>query len=57
METNSSPRVIVADRFDRGVIIEFDDGKRAFYPAFLLYEILPQAQPITEADNDPPPQR
>ena len=35
-----------------GLIIEFEDGKCAFFPTALLREILPQAIPIEEPEED-----
>jgi len=45
------PRIVEAERMEDGVIITFDDGKCAVYPASLLYDVLPEA----EAANDPVP--
>jgi len=50
------PRIVFSDHLDNGVVIGFDDGKMAFYPAKLLYATLPQAQRMTsdaEARDQP----
>jgi hypothetical protein len=39
------------DRMDNGIIVSFDDGKTAFYPATLLYAALPQAKAMP-SDSD-----
>lgn len=52
METKPKSRVVVADRIDGGVYIEFADGKNGLYPAALLYEMLPKAEQIVEAGVD-----
>ena len=46
METNAIPRVVVADRIDGGVYIEFSDGQSGLYSSSLLLEFLPQAEKI-----------
>jgi hypothetical protein len=42
----TEPRIIFSDRYDNGTVIGFADGKTAFFPAKLLYAMLPQAQPM-----------
>jgi hypothetical protein len=44
MDTQPEPRVIYSDRIDNGLVVGFDDGKTAFFPAALLYSVLPQAR-------------
>jgi hypothetical protein len=52
MESLLNTRVIVADRIDGGVFIEFADGKSGVYSASLLYGMLPQAEQIDPANFD-----
>ena len=52
MELQPNPRVVSAQRTGDGVLIEFDDGNAAFYPASLLAEVFPQALPLEELDPD-----
>ena len=35
-----------------GIVITFDDGKCAFFPADLLYRQLPEAEELRETDDD-----
>jgi CheY-like chemotaxis protein len=44
MDDRPNPRVTFSDRIDGGVVVGFDDGKTAFFPAALLHATLPQAQ-------------
>ena len=46
MEPIPISRVFYAERVGDDVIIEFDDGVCALYPAALLLDILPQAVKI-----------
>jgi hypothetical protein len=39
-----NPRITFSDRLDNGIVVGFDDGKTALFPAALLYASLPQAQ-------------
>ncbi len=44
MEKNAAiPRIIEALRMRDGVIVTFEDGTYAKYPASLLYSLLPKA--------------
>ena len=52
MDTNENPRVVVADRINGGVYIEFADGNSGLYSSNLLYQMLPEAKPIVEAGPD-----
>jgi hypothetical protein len=52
METPSGPRIVHAERLNGGVIISFDDGVAAVYPAALLYEMLDRADVLKETDED-----
>jgi hypothetical protein len=46
METITIPRIVYAERIGNEVIIEFDGGDCALYPASLLLTILPKAVKI-----------
>ena len=48
METQSAPRVTCVDRFRRGVVITFEDGKSALYSSDLLRQTFPQAEELKE---------
>jgi hypothetical protein len=50
MKTLSVPRVVSAERLEKGVIITFDDGKCALYSASLLHATFPQAEQVSEKD-------
>jgi hypothetical protein len=52
--TTQGPKIESAERSDNGVVIEFADGKSAFYPAELLYRVLPDARPIEVVDEGEP---
>jgi len=52
METMPSPRVVISDRVDGGVYIEFTDGKGGLYSSSLLFEMLPKAEQIIPAGPD-----
>jgi hypothetical protein len=45
-------RLIDATRTGNGVVLTFDDGETAFYPAALLYAALPSAQKIAPSPED-----
>jgi len=50
---DASPyRVSSAELFRDGVIITFADGKCALFPAELLYASLPQAQELSENEEE-----
>jgi len=51
MET-PKPHIVNVERVDGSVVIGFDDGKTALYPAALLYEILPRARDLTDLPCD-----
>jgi len=44
--------VVVSQRTRYGVLIEFDDGNAALYPASLLAAVLSQAVKLEELDTD-----
>jgi hypothetical protein len=52
METQGAPDVISVDRFRRGVVIAFDDGKCALYSSDLLHGTFPQAEEWKETDSE-----
>ena len=52
METIPIPRIVYAERVGDDVIIEFDDGECALYPASLLFSILRQAVKIEFSDSE-----
>jgi hypothetical protein len=52
MDSLTGPRIISVDRMDNGAVVSFNDGKTAFYPAALLYAVLPQAQAIPDDSDD-----
>ncbi len=44
--TSPNPKVVYAERVGDDVVVEFDEGECALYPAFLLHSVLPQAVTI-----------
>lgn len=52
MERELSLRVVTADRTREGVLIEFDDGRAAFYPTALLLAVFPQALELEDLGPD-----
>jgi hypothetical protein len=56
MDGRPKPHITFSDRLDNGIVVGFDDGKTAFFPAALLYATLPQAQsmPSDSEDSYPP---
>jgi len=52
MFTNPSPHVIAADVLDNSVILSFDNGKSAIYPAALLYSVFSQADEVIDFDPE-----
>jgi hypothetical protein len=52
MDIKPDPVVVSAERTRDGVLIEFDDGNAAIYPASLLAAVLPQAVKLEELDTD-----
>ncbi len=46
------PRIVQADKLNGGVVIAFDDGKTAFYPATLLHEIISRTQDLPDLPRD-----
>ena len=46
------PLIVHADRLNGGIVIAFDDGEIAFYPATLLHEILSRTQDLTDLPRD-----
>jgi hypothetical protein len=52
MKSVPVPRIVEAERLENGVIITFEDGKHALYPASLLYATLPRAEATNELESD-----
>lgn len=52
MDVKSEPRILAADRVANSLVIEFDDGKCALFPASLLHDTIPQAVQINESEDD-----
>jgi hypothetical protein len=50
MAPRSEPRIVDAERIDGGVLITFEDGRCAFYPALLLEAHLSQAIAVEDSD-------
>jgi hypothetical protein len=51
METQPHHKVSYAERAGGGIVITFNDGKCALFPADLLYSTLPHAQEIQELEE------
>jgi hypothetical protein len=51
METHAERRILSADRCGGGVMIVFDDGKTAVYPATMLYASLSQIAEVINGDG------
>jgi hypothetical protein len=51
MDTNADIVVDSADRLDNGVVVNFNDGKSAFFSATLLYSLMPQAEMMPSDDE------
>lgn len=52
MESQTDPRILEAERLGDGILITFDDGTSAIYPAALILAMLPHAQPLNDLDAD-----
>jgi hypothetical protein len=52
MTTESTIRIVEADRMDGGVLITFDDGKCALYSASVLYATFSQAKEVNVNELD-----
>jgi hypothetical protein len=52
MDALSQPLITFSDRLDNGIVVGFDDGKTAFFPAALLYATLPQARMMPSDSED-----
>jgi hypothetical protein len=48
-----SPKVLYAERINNGVMIEFEDGRAALYPASLLDKDFSQAIQVENEELDP----
>jgi hypothetical protein len=52
MEAASECVVVYAERVGGNVIIEFNDGKCALYPASFLHSMLTEATQLDTSDSD-----
>ena len=52
MEIQSTSQIVCVDRMHGGILLEFEDGKCALYPASLLRAVLPQAVEFEVTDDD-----
>jgi len=52
MDDPNTPRIVEALRLRDGVLITFQDGKRAIYSAALLYDVFPKADEGIEEESD-----
>jgi len=52
METQPTSQIACVDTMDGGVLVEFEDGRCAFYSGSLLRAILPQTVEFEGTDND-----
>jgi hypothetical protein len=52
MDSLPPPRVIAAERMKDGVVIEFDDGKSAFFSSTLLRSTFPKAIEILVTEDE-----
>lgn len=43
-----TPDIVEVERVPAGVLIVFEDGRSATYSTVLLYELLPNAQPVVD---------
>ncbi len=49
MSNDPEPRIVAVDQIDNGVLVSFEDGKQAIYPAFLLHSAIELCEIIQEA--------
>lgn len=42
---STSPQIIGSDRFDHAIVVQFDDGICALFPATLLRSLIPRLAP------------
>lgn len=52
MEEPHIPRIVEALRLRDGVLVTFEDGKRAIYSAALLYAVFPKAAEWIKEESD-----
>ena len=52
MDADWTPTIIEAERVKRGLLIMFDDGAQAIYPAELLYQFLYVAEKMIEENAE-----
>jgi hypothetical protein len=49
VKNQDAPRISAVERLKDGVMVKFTDGTCVFYPASLLYEMIPEAEKQDEA--------
>jgi len=54
MDGDAKHRVVTADILNGEVIVTFDDGETAIYPASVLYDLLPQVGERLGSDTAEP---
>ena len=52
MDADWTPRIIEVERVKRGLLIMFDNGAQAIYPADLLYQFLYVAEKMIEENAE-----
>lgn len=52
MESDRSPQIIEAERFENSVIITFGNGETAIYSAALLYKMFADAERVENCDRE-----
>lgn len=50
MEIPIAPRILYAERLRGGIIVTFEDGRSALYPAALLHAVFAQAERLDEGE-------
>ncbi|HEY0796008.1 MAG TPA: hypothetical protein VGD64_09530 [Acidisarcina sp.] len=53
METGPSPQIISVDRLHNHIVVTFADGQAGAFSAALLHELLPRADKLPAADDEP----
>jgi len=48
MAVTETAQVVAAERLNGGLVIKFNDGKCAFYPASMLHAMFSQAEELDE---------
>jgi hypothetical protein len=55
MDEKQHPKIVEAERIGAGLLILFDDGAQAIYPAELLYQLLYVANKMTQEEPEDQP--